>query len=175
MISCQQSPLPEEQEKIGLEIENQVAINKKELIVLVKITGKTELQMVIDENWAERIESTYNILKDSDGHIIYAFESPFSESGDWDLEIEHYFDTHGRLIAFEKRLAYFNSICTQGMAVEKQIDLYDNNYSVIRTIKTLTDADGNLLSEKDCVNNYDRNIDRYATVAEYVSAKHIEL
>ncbi len=117
LSACGQSLLTN-QERKKLEIEKLLTTNKKKIIVLVKVTGQSNLQEVIGENWPENIEATYNILKNQSGQIIYLGEFPISESGDWTLELKHFFGDDGKLIAFEKRLTYFNEQCTDGAVIE---------------------------------------------------------
>src|SRR5439155_4172503 len=72
-----------------------LAKHSKEVIVLVKVPGKKKLVQVKGENWPDEIEYTYNILKNKSGKVILIVQSPFSESGDWDIDYKHYFDDNG--------------------------------------------------------------------------------
>ncbi len=130
--SCGQGTLTDQREKERLEIENQIKADK--LIILVKVKGQAELKKVIDQNWPEDIETTYNIFKDQRGQIIYLGEFPTSQSGDWSLGLKHYFGDNGKLIAFEKRLSYFNEDCTDGAVIETIIELYDNDFKIINKL-----------------------------------------
>jgi hypothetical protein len=110
--SCGQSRLTDQREKERREIEKQITTDKDKLIVLVKVKGQVDLQTVINQNWPDNIETTYNILKNQQGQIIYVGEFPTSESGDWTLGLKHYFSGNGNLVAFEKRLSYFKqNVC----------------------------------------------------------------
>ena len=117
----------------------------------------------------------YNILKNKSGQIIYVGEFPTSESGDWSLEVKHFFADDGRLISFEKRLAYFNSQCTDRAVIEDLIELYDDQFNVIKTTKTLVDSNGKVLSEKDCGNVYDWEFERRPNVTELSELKKIRI
>lgn len=168
-----QTTLADQQDKKRLDIEKRLTSDKNKLIVLVKVNGQTDLQKVVEENWPANIETTYNILKSQGGQIIYIGEFPTSESGDWTLGLKHYFSDNGKLIAFEKRLSYFNDDCTDGAVIEKQIELYDNQFNVIKTTQILTDNKGQPLSEKDCGNGYNWDIDKRPTVKELIDLKGI--
>lgn len=170
-----QGTLIDKRKNEKLEIENQVARNKHKLLVLVQVNGQADLQRVINQNFPENVETTYNILKDEQGRIIYIAEFPESLSGDWTLELKHYFSSNGKLIGFEKRLAYFNDDCTDGVVIEKITELYDDNFRVIRTEKKLTDNKMNKLEERDCGHAYYWEIDKRATVFEFVKLKKIIL
>jgi hypothetical protein len=175
ILSCGQGSLTDQLNEKILEIENQATTDKASLIVLVKLSGQTDLQQVINEDWPENIETTYNVLKNKAGQIIYVGEFPTSESGDWTLGLKHYFSDSGDLIAFEKRFAYFNDNCGDGMVVEKQIDLYDNEFNILNTIKTLTDGKDKTLTDKNCGQGFDSDIKVSPTVKELVDLKKIRL
>jgi hypothetical protein len=173
--SCGQGTLTHNREKERVEIENQITTDKNKLIILVKVKGQADLKKVIDQNWPDDIESTYNILKNQRGQIIYLGEFPTSQSGDWTLGLKHYFGDNGKLISFEKRLSYFNEDCTDGAVIETIIELYDNDFKVIKTTKTQTDHEGRELKVKDCGHAYNWIFDKRGTVNELVQVKKIRL
>ena len=173
--SCGQGTLTDQREKERLEIEKQITTDKNKLIIVVKVKGQTDLRRVINQNWPDDIETTYNIFKTQQGQIIYLGEFPTSESGDWTLGLKHYFGDNGKLIAFEKRLSYFNEDCTDGAVVETIIELYDNNFKVIKATKTQTDNNGGKLKVKDCGHAYDWTFDKRGTINELVQLKKIRL
>jgi hypothetical protein len=162
-----------QREKERLEIENQIAADK--LIILVKVKGQTDLQSVIGQDWPDDIETTYNILKNKREQIVYLGEFPTSESGDWTLGLKHYFEDNGRLIAFEKRLSYFNRDCTDGAVIETVIELYDNDFKLIKSTKVQTDNNGRQLKVKDCEHAYNWTFDKRGTVSELFQLKKIRL
>jgi hypothetical protein len=177
IFSCGQRTITDqlEKERIEIEIENEIANDKNKLIVLVKVAGQTDLIKVIEQNWPDDIETTYNVLKNQRGQIIYLGEFPTSESGDWSLGLKHYFGDNGKLIAFEKRLSYFNEDCTDGAVIETTIELYDNDFKVAKTSKTQTDKNGKELKVKDCGHAYNWDIDKRGTVTELVQLKKISV
>jgi hypothetical protein len=175
ILSCGQASLIDQLDKRRLEIENQTTTDKASLIVLVKLSDQTDLQRVINEDWPENIETTYNVLKNKAGHIIYVGEFPFSESGDWTLGLKHYFSDSGNLIAFEKRFAYFNDNCGDGIVVEKQIDLFDNQLNILRTIRTLTDGKDKSLTDENCAQGFDADITISPTAKELINLKKMKL
>lgn len=115
-------------------IDTLFARNTKKLIVLVKLTDQEELAPVLNGEFSENVETTFNILKDSLGHIITISEYPFSESGDWDITFTHYFDENGKTFAFERKTNFFNSVCTDGVAFETKTEFYDINFKSIDKI-----------------------------------------
>lgn len=174
IISCGQELLVDQLDEKILQIENQIVSNKSNLIIIVKVFGQADLQIVVNEKWPENIETTYNILKDKNGQIVYIGEFPTSESGDWALGIKHYFSETGNLIAFEKQVSYFNENCGDGIVKEKQIELYNDQFKVIKATKKLTDKSGKILSEIECGNGYVWVIDKRPTVKELVDLKGIK-
>ena len=173
--SCGQGTLTDQREKERLKIEKQVTTDNDKLIILVKVKGQADLKKVIAQNWPDDIETTYNILKNKLGQIIYLGEFPTSESGDWTLGLKHFFGDNGKLLAFEKRLSYFNEDCTDGTVIETTIELYDKNFKVIKTTKIQTDNEGKEFKVKDCGHAYNWDIDKRGTVNELVQLKKIRL
>ncbi|MBS7567108.1 hypothetical protein KHS38_22070 [Mucilaginibacter sp. Bleaf8] len=111
--------------------------------VYVKRYNSKKLEKVINEQWPEQIEYTYNIIKNPSGKIVQILASPTSESGDWDICYIHYFNNSGRLIAFERRTNFFNSGCTDNdEAVHETICSYYNNHKVISKSYKLADNNG---------------------------------
>ena len=70
-----------------MNIDNLESQNKLKLEVFVKEPNKETLTLVINENWPEIIETTYNVWKNENENIVKIGEFPFSESGDWEIEI----------------------------------------------------------------------------------------
>jgi hypothetical protein len=168
--------IKEETDEIN-EVVKQISENKDSVIIFVKITGQTDLVRVLNENWPEDIETTYNIFKNQQGQIIYIAEFPTSESGDWNLRLEHFFSDTGQLTAFVKDFAFFNSPClTEGIAIEQLFELYDNDFKVIKTIKSLTDNKGKRLDETKCGNtNYEVEYDIRPTATDFTELKGIKV
>ena len=90
-------------------IDKYAKANPKQLLVFVKVTGKKNLIRVYNQKWPDAVEYTCNILKDKGGKIIYIYKAPFSESGDWDISYEHYFDDEGNVFAFYKDESIFDN------------------------------------------------------------------
>lgn len=171
--SYEQSSLVDQVDKKRLEIEKQISNEECELIILVKIKGEIDLQRVLEENWPEKVETTYNILKNQNGEIIFIGEIPTSESGDWYLELRHYFTENGNILAFKKRLSYFNDNCGDGVVIEEVTELFNNEFKIIKSTKTLTDQNGKNLTGKECSKVFNWEIDKRSTVKEFVHLKQI--
>lgn len=128
---------------------------KGKLLVFVKVPKRHKLIEVKNENWPEEIETTYNVLKDTSGHIVMFLESPYSESGDWNITLSHYFDADGKTFAFSKRTNFFNSGCTEGVAYEAITEYYDKSFKRLSKEYKLVDENGKALSKPACEIPYD--------------------
>jgi hypothetical protein len=170
-----QSGLINQREKDRREIAKRITPKKHdEVIMLAKVKGKDELQVDLNLN-QDSVEISYNILKNKKGQIVYVGEFPTSEHDDWRYGSKHYFADNGKLIAFEKVLVFSNKDCSDKEIVENIIELYDNNFNVIRTTKKQTNIGGKKLKFKDCRHAYTWKPDIRATVTELIKLKKIRV
>ena len=139
--------LPEDQKA---QIDSLLSQNKGTLTVLVKLPGNQQLVEVKGEQWPDEVEITYNILKDSSGQVLMFAESPFSESGDWNISLIHYFDEAGKTFAFSKRTNFFNSGCTEGVAYETITEYFDQDFRKVGEQYSLLDGENNKLDKGKC-------------------------
>lgn len=158
------------------EIEDRVAAKKDKLIVLVRIKGEEKTQVVKNENWPENIETTFNVLKNEAGQVIYVAEFPTSESGDWTLELKHFFNDAGETFIFQKRLTYFNDDCGNGVVIDTQTDVFGKGFSYIGTLKQLVDGKGIPIADRTtCSDPYQWTVDKKSTALELMRLKKIQL
>lgn len=157
------------------EIEEQIQLNKKEITVFAKIKGQPIPQRVSNQQWPENIESTYNVLKNNLGQIIYFAEFPKSKSGDWIYEIKYFFNNKGQTISIETRLSFFNEDCGTGAITETLTDLYLNSFKLLGTIRQLRDSKDNSVSGSICSNPYKWPIDKKGTSEELLNFKQIKI
>jgi hypothetical protein len=156
-------------------IEDQIKLNKKNLIVFVKIKGQPIPLRITNEKWPENIESTYNILKNDLGQVIYFAEFPKSESGDWVFELKHFFNNKEQTISIEKRLSFFNEDCSDGAITEILTDLYLDNFKLHGTVKQLRDSKDNPIRDANCGDPYKWPIDKKGTAQELITLKKIKI
>ena len=128
---------------------------KLTLEVLVKEPDKEKLTIVLNENWPESIETTYNIWKNENGSIILIGEFPTSQSGDWYIEYLHYFDKNKKTFAFQRNTNFFNSMCTDGVAYERITEYYNSDFNRIERNYSLNDKNEKQLKKDDCAMHYD--------------------
>ncbi|MGZ3755176.1 MAG: hypothetical protein ACXVAY_05750 [Mucilaginibacter sp.] len=154
---------------------DELGYDTNKVIVLVKVPGSQFLKTVKQGKFPEDVETTYNLLKDAEGNIVFILESPTSESGDWDIVYTNYFDKKGRLFCFERAAGFFNSGCTDEAAHETLTKYYNNKFQVIDSAYTLLDSHKKPLKKSACVFNYDYPYNVIASLAEYLKKNNIKL
>jgi hypothetical protein len=124
--------------------------HKNDLIVFVKPVNKDTLIEVKNDQFPPNILTTFNVLKNSAGKTLSISEYPFSESGDWNIRLTHYFDQAGKTFAFEREARFFNSICTDGIAIESLTIFYNQSFQPIHKLYNLVDANNKPLKKDSC-------------------------
>ncbi|NHN26001.1 hypothetical protein FIA58_009975 [Flavobacterium jejuense] len=148
--------------------------SEDKLLVLAKLIDKNEIVQIKNGNFPENVEVTFNILKDSLGQIISASEFPFSESGDWNITLTHYFDKDGKTFAFERQTNFFNSICTDGVAYETKTEFYNSDFQLIDKMYKLVDQNNNSLQKDSCQFPYDYEYKILADIDNYLNTNSIK-
>ena len=157
-------------------IDKYLEAHTKSVIVLVKVPGKKNLVFVKNEHWPDNVEYTYDIYKNPIGKIIFIAQTPYSESGDWNIIYKHYFDEHGNTCAFSKEESIFNDSVKGGVAREILLNYYDEKFKIINNSNILTDEDfhpikGNIKAYE--FPEYEYRV--YKNVSQCLSAYHVRL
>ena len=155
-------------------IDTLINLNKDKLIVLAKLTNNSVPIIINNGNFPDNVDITYNIFKDSLGHILTISELPFSESGDWNIILTHYFDNTGKTFAFERQSIFFNSICTDGVAYESKTDFYDRDFKLIDKMYILADEKNKPLQRDNCQFPYDFKYNVSADINRYLQMNRIK-
>ncbi len=58
--------------------------------------------------WPDSTEVSYNVYRDGKGQVRLAYQSPYSHSGDWNLDLSHYFDSRESTFLMERQMSFFN-------------------------------------------------------------------
>lgn len=132
-----------------------ISQNKLQLEILVQQPDSEKLMVVVNEEFPEEVERTFNIWRDSEDRIVFIGEYPHSRSGDWYIEYKHYFNEAGETFAFERITNFFNSMCADAVAYEVITDFYNSEFSKLYQIYALTDLEGETLNKEECVFHYD--------------------
>ncbi len=144
-------------------------------ITYAQLVGHEEI-VVIDCADADQlnIDRTFMLLKDSTGRVLAAYESPYSESGDWNILYTHYFDSEGKTFAFSREASFFNSICTDGIAVENMSKWYTNALNMVDSSYTLRDEEGQDLAKDSCQFAYDYAYTIYPELKSFLKANKLD-
>lgn len=145
------------------------------LQVLVKVKGKPELQLVKDKKYPRNIETTFNLLMDTTGRIVFISEMPYNATSDWFIAYKSYFDTDGKLFAFQRQNNFLNNGCTHGAAMENSIGYYNKDFLLVDSLYTITDTYKKPLDKKACKFPYNFKYTVNKTLDEYIAAKNIKL
>jgi len=155
-------------------IDKYVHAHAKQMAVFVKVPNKKTLVRVYNEKWPEEIEYTCNILKDKNGKVVYIFQAPFSESGDWDISYEHYFDENGNVFAFYKDESIFNDNVKGGIIRSRLLIYYNKDFKAIKQSNWLADEKGNVVkADKTKFDFRDYKYTIYKTLAGCLKALNL--
>lgn len=132
-----------------IEIDSFVVQNPKNLTILVKRIDHSDLFQIENEKFPDDVETTFNLVKDKTGRIIYICEIPNSESGDWFVTLNHYFDENGKTFAFEKHTSSFASVCAE-ITYETKVEYFDSDFKSIGNDYKLVDDKKKKINPKDC-------------------------
>lgn len=136
------------------------------LQVYADAPGGAPPEQVIGGSFPDNWTTAYTVLRDEGGTVLLVAAAPFSESGDWDISLVHYFDRAGRTFAFERRASFFNSGCTDGVAYERATRYYDTTGRETSAVFALQDAQGKDLVREHCSFPYDFPYTMYTTLGE---------
>lgn len=175
--SSQQNKEEDEQlkELAARKIEIDNMMSDSTLKVLVKVKGKRELQVVKERGYPRNIETTYNLLIDTTGKVLFISEMPYNATSDWFIAYKSYFDDEGKLFAFQRQNNFLNNGCTHGAAMENSIGYYNEDFLLVDSLYTITDTYKKPLDKKACKFPYNFKYTVNKTLNEYLAAKNIRL
>lgn len=148
-------------------------ITDSSLVIYVKTSGSDKLLKVESKQYPESIETTYNVLKNEDGDILYIAELPFSETSDWFQAYRSYFDEDGKLFAFQRLNNFLKSECTRGAAIEKSTSYYSSKFKRIDSVYTLTDSYNKPLVKTSCKFPYNFPFKIFKDAKSFISERGI--
>ena len=132
-------------------IDAQIANDSGLGLHLAALTDDTQVVAVANpHSWPEGTAESFGVRTDRHGRIVNAYETPFSESGDWFNEFVYYFDTLGTTVVFQRRSSFFNG-CEGGGARETSVAYLAPGGRLLRRDYTLTAFDDTTrLDPKTC-------------------------
>lgn len=119
----------------------------------VSVSNKEEL-ILVDNEEPDSIVITYIMLRDRADNIRLISEFPVNETGDWEIQYDHYFDEEGQTFAFVRKTNFFNSGCSEELVDEQIEEYYGPEFNRLERFYSLRDSK-NTLSPNDCQLNYD--------------------
>jgi hypothetical protein len=173
--ACGQTNKLDDLENKKTEIDKLVSVKKEALLIFVRTTAKENAQQVFGRNWPDNIVTTYNICKNSNDRVVFLAEFPFIESGDWNFEFRHYFADDGHLIATETRISYFSQGCEDKLIRLTETNLYDANFEVTLSSTAITDKDGKVMTDLDCLDSHSLSVDVRPTAKKALDLRRIRL
>ena len=101
------------------------AIAQQRVRAVDSLLGKKRSSLIYAAGWSghhltivpkpddapDSAEEIFAVLRDDQGHVAYAAESPVSQSGDWNIQSSHYFDSTGTTVMVQREASFFNG-CT---------------------------------------------------------------
>jgi len=105
--------------------------------------------------WPDSADAEVHISRTRAGQPLRHLEAPISESGDWHLELIHYFDSAGRTQRFVSEGRYFRPDCGSGVMVDRTTISYRPDFSVADSEHSLRDSRGAVTDSAMCGHAYD--------------------
>jgi hypothetical protein len=153
---------------LSSEIENVYKNDTTRIELYLKIDEKGFIKRVPNfDDVPDAFYSSYNVIKNKTGKIIYIAEYPQSESGDWFTQYENYFDDSGNLVSFIRKSSFFNGECAEVVCEESEY-YYDSNHILVKKTYEITDDEGNPLDYTKCTFYYRNDYIIYQTLEEYL-------
>lgn len=125
--------------KKKVEIDQYEFKHRKEMMVFLKLEGKSKLIKPKTEDLPDNAEYIYNVLKDGSGRIILIEQIPCSQSGDWYVEWKHYFDADGNTFCFSNRQTVFNDSVKGRVVGEELVKYYSTEFKLLESKSRLVD------------------------------------
>lgn len=147
----------------------------KALLLYSKLPKKKTPVKVLNDKWPDDGGDSYNVLKDTTGKIIMIAEMPFSESGDWFITYQHYFDANGNTYAFRRQANTFDDSVKDGVIYETSVKYYDVNFKPVAKTYTLQDKKGRPIKNNGHINIYDYKYSVYKNSAECLKALNLKV
>lgn len=112
--------------------------------------------------------TSFNIIRNKEDQVIYIIEFPFSESGDWNIAYESYFDEKGNLVAFIRNCSFFNSKCAD-IVHEKSEFFYTADHNLVMKTYEIKDGKNKILDYNKCDFRYRFPYTKFTTLTDYLA------
>ncbi len=105
-------------------------------------------------DWPDDWESGVLVVRGADRRVRMVQEEPRSESGDWTLIQQHFFDSLGRTTRYESSGRYFQEQCPTGIMSATFAVNYDTAFRITQTVRALRDTTGAVVDPEKCGHVY---------------------
>jgi hypothetical protein len=152
-------------------IDSQIEEKRDLRLRLAALTADTQLVAVANANsWPDATAESFGVRTDQLGRVVNVYETPFSQSGDWNNEYTYYFDTLGTTLIFQRRSSFFSG-CQEGGARETSVAYLGSRGRLLRRDYVLTAFDDTTrLDPKACTFDYRYDYSAYPTWTGFASA-----
>jgi hypothetical protein len=175
--SChsQISPLSENLKEKMTEIDSAISQQKLAVTVLIRLENGTIKKMsksdVKNHLWPDSMSTSYDIYKNEKEEIISIVESPYIESGDWNISYQYYFDENGKTFAYTNFEGSYVNNCSGAEITRETITFFYNEYfNIVDSLHEMTDGKRSRLPD-DCL-SYNKN-QYYATFSSVENVEKI--
>jgi hypothetical protein len=120
-------------------IDSQVHAAPEKMILVAGLANGTLAPVTGPGAWPDSTATSYDVFRDQPGQVRLAFESPFSQSGDWNLDATHYFDAQEVTFLVERQVRFFNGCWSDSTGVMVPIR---------ETITSYLDATGRVVARE---------------------------
>ena len=113
------------------------------VLLFARISEGDTLVAVKDSlSWPEEVETRFTLLFDDNGKLMLHTEVPTSESGDWYMVSEHFFNSQGHTVFYRAHVSGFGSECAS--IVRETVETFFNptTGAPVARVATITDGDG---------------------------------
>lgn len=118
--------------------------------------------------------AAFNLIRNKKEQVIYISEFPVTESDEYDMIYENYFDSKGNLICFVRKCVFFNGLCAKEVH-EKSEYYYNEKHKLILKTYEITNEDKKPIDHATCIFNHRYEYKIYKTVNEYIKARNFQL
>ena len=120
-------------------IDSQVHAAPEGMILVAGLANDTLVPVTGPDAWPDSTAISYDVFRDRPGQVRMAFESPFSQSGDWNLDVTHYFDGQEQTFLVERQVRFFNGCWNDSTGVMVPIR---------ETVTSYLDATGSVVARE---------------------------
>ena len=89
-------------------VDSQVRAAPGSMILVAGLANGTLARVSQPGAWPDSTAVSYDVFPNHLGQVRLAFQSPFSQSGDWNLDLTHYFDAREVTFLVERQMSFFN-------------------------------------------------------------------